>query len=248
MSAEQILSRLMQDKPLSLLRIGDGESIALNGFNEYSKYHNVLKRQLGFSPPIEHAEQIRENLIQAYKGADIIGIPQHKNIESLNSGWRQAQEMLDKYAPDHTKEYCSIDIGYDFLNAGYFNDLLQDRKELNYISCRNLDLQFSSTWNISVVNSYIISPEAKFTSGYAGAKHYPDQFNKAARWMDVRNVKGQLLLVGAGVIGKIYCNWWRDLGGISFDIGSVFDEWAGKATRGPERGLDVEVNSKFKLL
>ena len=36
-------------------------------------------------------------------------------------------------------------------------------------------------------------------------------------WMDVmqQQAPGSLLLVGAGVIGKIYCNWWKDRGGVA---------------------------------
>ncbi len=79
-------------------------------------------------------------------------------------------------------------------------------------------------------------------SGYEGDRHYPTQFNRIPRWMDVQaeNYPGSLLLVGAGVIGKIYCNWWRDRGGVAFDVGGCMDCWAGKLTRGPERGLDKE--------
>ncbi len=247
-SAEDILIRLTENNPISIIRFGDGEAITLKGFKDYSKYHAVLKRQLGFSPPIEHAEQIRENLIQAYKGADIIGIPMHKQIDRLDESWRMAEQILNYTVPEHTKDHCSIDIGYDFLDAGYFDILLKDREVLNYISCRDLDDKFKEKYGIKTVNIYQISPEAKFTSGYQGDVHYPTQFNKVQRWMDVMADKhfGSLLLVGGGIIGKIYCNWWRDRGGVAFDIGSVFDEWAGLITRGPERGLDKQ-GSKYKL-
>ena len=99
-----------------------------------------------------------------------------------------------------------------------------------------------------MVNKYTIAPEAKFTSGYEGPLHYPEQFNRIHRWMTVQleNFPGSLLLVGAGVIGKIYCNWMRDRGGVAFDIGAVMDLWAGFSTRGPNRGLNVKDES-YKL-
>jgi UDP-N-acetyl-D-mannosaminuronic acid transferase (WecB/TagA/CpsF family) len=79
-------------------------------------------------------------------------------------------------------------------------------------------------------------------SGYEGDEHFPTQFNRIPRWMTVQleNFPGSLLLVGAGVVGKIYCNWWRDLGGVAFDVGGCMDIFAGKVTRGPDRGLDKD--------
>ena len=78
LSTEELLSTLkkhLQNKqPLSLIRYGDGEAITLNGFKDVESYKMVLKRQLGSCPTIEEAEEIRENLIKAYKECDILGL------------------------------------------------------------------------------------------------------------------------------------------------------------------------------
>jgi hypothetical protein len=113
-----------------------------------------------------------------------------------------------------------------------------------------LDEGFKRKWNIGTVNKFTIAPEAKWTSGYQGDIHYPTQFNKIPRWMDVvsKDWPKSILLVGAGVIGKIYCNWWRDRGGIAMDVGGVMDIWYGKVTRGPEKVLDTDdPNTTYKL-
>lgn len=245
-----ILNKLLKSEPISIVRIGDGESICLDALRSIETLDlcvkAVLVRQMGYEPSLKDVKAIRSNLISCYENADIIGIPQH--TQKTNSHWGKVLSNLEQYAPLHPKKYCSTDIGYDFLNAGYFNDLLQNRERLAYIGCRNLEAKLSKTYNIKTVSGYHTAPEAKFTSGYDGDVHYPTQFNKASRWMDVVCKPGDLLLVGAGVIGKIYCNWWRDRGGIAFDVGSIMDEWHGVITRGSERGLDkVNNDSKFKL-
>ena len=247
-----ILNHIQARKPLSIIRAGDGEKIILDSNKSLTNQRKALdavpKRQMGYEPNVTTLEDIRANLINAYTNADIIGIPMHKNLSELSSSWQNVKSALDENAPLHPANYCSIDVHYDFLNAGYFNTALTGISRLNYISCRNLQERMQSKWSIEVVNGYHIAPEAKFTSGYDGDVHYPTQFNKAARWMDVVCRPGDLLLVGAGVIGKIYCNWWRDRGGVAFDIGSIFDEFAGMITRGPERGLDkIDENSKWKI-
>lgn len=250
LSTDEVLIKLREGNPISLIRCGDGEGIVLNsmtGIKELDLCNDsVIRRQVGYQMAYNDIKAIRANLINAYNNADIIGIPNHK--QKTNSHWGAVTKVLDENVPEHTENLCSIDIHYDFLNAGYFDTLIDGREKLNYISCRNLDLKFMFRWHLQCVNSFIIAPEAKFTSGYTGPVHYPDQFNKVQRWMDVVHPEGELLLVGAGVIGKIYCNWWRDRGGIAFDIGSIFDEWFGAVTRGKDRDLDkINNDSIYKL-
>ena len=249
LSTEELLfilkSNLENKKPISIIRYGDGEAITLNGFKDVESYKMILKRQLGFYPTIEEGEEIRKNLIEAYKECDILGLSlTDKEKGNPKDYWAQSKKILkenvDKNILDK-KDLVSIDCHSHFLDKNYYKDLMTNLKVVNYISCRNLDEEIKKTFNVKQVNSYIISPEAKFTSGYNGPKHYPEQFIHIKKWME-RAVpcEGNLCLVGAGFVGKIYNNWFRDLGGISMDIGSVFDSFAGKATRGVGRGLDKE--------
>lgn len=248
-TGDQILQIIKGKAPVSIVRCGDGEGIILNAVSSVSALQlantAVLHRQLGYYPSLNDIEAIRANLVSTYNEADIVGIPNHK--QDTNSHWRKVKGLLETNCTPKGN-YCDIDIAYHWLEGGSYNKLLRNRKVLNYISCRNLDDGLKRRFNIGTINRYTIAPEAKFTSGYDGELHYPTQFNKIPRWMDVliERHPGSLLLVGAGVIGKIYCNWWRDRGGVAMDIGGVMDLWAGRITRGPERGLDVE-SDKYKL-
>jgi hypothetical protein len=244
LTKEQVIAKLLEGKPISIIRKGDGEKIVLDSMKSVSALqlcdHAVLQRQLGYSPSLKDVQAIRDNLIEAYSKCDIIGLPNHGR--KVSSHWDDVLRVLDENVPGHTTTYCDIDLAYQMLEDSSYDQLLQDRNVLNYISCRDLDDGFRRKWNIKTVNKYTVQPEVKFTSGYEGPPHYPDQFNKIPRWMQVQseNFPGSLLLVGAGVIGKIYCNWWRDRGGVAFDFGAVADIFAGKVTRGPERGLDKD--------
>lgn len=251
LTKEQVLERLLQPEPVSIVRCGDGEKIVLNSLSSVNALElcsqAVMHRQLGYHPSVNDIKEVRQNLIDAYTNADIIGIPNHK--QKTDRHWGEVLAVLKHNAPDNKGAYCDIDVAYHLLDSGY-DELLQGRKVLNYISCRNLDDGFKRKWGIEVVNKYTLQPEMKFTSGYEGDPHYPTQFNRVPRWMDVvaKDWPGSLLLVGAGVIGKVYCNWWRDRGGIAFDFGGVADIFAGKVTRGPGRGLDVDdTDTKYKL-
>lgn len=244
-----VTSHLMGRRPLAVARYGDGEAIVLNGFRDMEVLKMVMKRQLGFIPPVEHIEQVRENLVTAYRQADIIGVPVRQRLKDRRSYWYRAFSILLEHVGAEViteKQLTDIDFHSHWLEGGYFDRLLRGRDRLCYISCRNLDAAFMQRYGIANVYSFIIAPEMKFTSGYKGEPHYPNQFNKIRKWMTKVPVDGCLCLVGAGVIGKLYTNWFKEQGGIAIDIGSVFDSWAGKSTRGPGRGLDKQ-DSKFKL-
>ncbi len=247
---DELIQRINANTPLSIVRCGDGEKIVLDSMSSLAALklcdQAVMRRQLGFSPTLKHIEEIRMNLVAAYSDADIIGIPNHK--QSTDSHWKQVVKTLDENVPLRTSVTCDIDFAYQMLDDGSYYKILHGLPALNYISCRDLDEGFKRKYAIDRVNKYTIAPESKFTSGYDGEVHYPTQFNKASRWMDVvsRDFPGSLLLVGAGVIGKIYCNWWRDRGGVAVDVGGVMDLWAGFVTRGPDKGLN-KVDLTYKL-
>lgn len=248
LTTTDIFNVLNTNRPVSIVRAGDGENLVLRSDDSLQAYkqciESVMIRQMGYEPTMGEVKAIRHNLMEAYSKADIIGVPMHSNLSDLGKHWTGVQEMIEPLATSNKR--CSTDVCYELLYSGQLHEWLRDKPVVNYISCRDIDEPLKRVLGVRQVNSFIIAPEHKFTSGYEGEKHYPDQFNKMEWWMNAAPCAGNPCLVGAGVIGKIYCNWFRDRGGIAIDMGAVFDLLAGFATRGPERGLDV-VNEKYKL-
>lgn len=241
-----IQQRTLKKEPTSVVRMGDGEAIVLNGYNDESKLQWVFNRQLGYIPTPEQVTAIQNNLVRAYSDADYIGVPQHKR-EGLNPYWYRCMEILEeKTGSLDDRKMTSVDFHNDWLAAGYFDKLLEGLDTLCYISCRNLDDRFRERFGIKNIHSFIIAPEMKFTPGYAGEKHYPDQYQKIKESMRTIPIPGNLCLVGAGVVGKVYNTWFKEAGGISLDIGNVFDAWAGLVTRGRDRGVGV-TDETYKL-
>lgn len=244
-----ILNILHTNRPVSIVRSGDGEKIVLQSQDNLQSYRccidNVMKRQMGYEPTMGEVIEIKANLETAYRNADIVGVPMHANLDQLGKHWNEVQQVVEPFTT--TDKRCSTDVFYDLLYTGELVEWLRDKPVVNYISCRDIDEPLRRVLGIKQVNSVIIAPEAKFTTGYEGPRHYPDQFNKMEWWMNGNpGIKGAPCLVGAGVIGKIYCNWFRDRGGIAIDAGAVMDLLAGFSTRGPQRGTDA-VDNRWKL-
>jgi hypothetical protein len=248
LTIDDIFNVLTSNKPVSIIRAGDGEKIVLDsniGLPEYQLcVKSVMERQMGYEPTMGDVNKIRENLISAYAGADIVGLPAHKNLADLNTHWKGVEKTVKPLCT--TDKFTSTDVGYDMVYNGMMDMWLKGKKTIIYIGCRDIDEGLKRRYGVNTVNSFIIAPEAKFTSGYEGERHYPEMFSKIEWWLDAAKCDGNPCLVGAGVIGKIYCNWMRDRGGVAFDIGAVMDLWAGYSTRGPNRGLDV-IDNIYKL-
>lgn len=249
LTKHDILNILHTNRPVSIVRSGDGEGLVLKSGNDLAAYKqcidNVMKRQMGYEPTMGEVMEIRDNLQQAYNGADIVGVPMHENLQDLGRHWNEVQQVVEPFCTSDKR--CSTDVFYNLLYSGELVEWLRNKPVVNYISCRDIDEPLRRVLGIGQVNSFIIAPEAKFTTGYDGPKHYPDQFNKMEWWMNNNpGITGAPCLVGAGVIGKIYCNWFRDRGGIAIDAGAVLDLMAGFRTRGPQRGTDA-VDNRWKL-
>lgn len=232
--------------PTSVCRMGDGEAIVLNGFNDSPKLEWVLKRQLGYMLEESQVAIIQKNLITAYKDANYIGVPENKR-EGLNEYWYKCLEILESNIGTlENKNLCSVDFHNHWLTDGFFDELLTGRDTLIYISCRDLDEGFRTKYGIKNIHSFRIAPEMKFTPGYKGLAHYPTQYEQVKEWIEAVPIEGNLCLVGAGVVGKIYNTWFKERGGISLDIGNVFDAFAGLVTRGKDRGVGV-IDNTYKL-
>lgn len=248
LTASDILNTLQTNRPASIIRAGDGEKIVLESNKDLQSYQlcikSVMIRQMGYEPTMGDVDKIRNNLIKAYQSADIVGLPAHANLDSLNKHWRDVESIVKPLCT--TTKFTSTDVAYDMLYNGMLKSWLMNKRDLVYIGCRDIDEPLRQAYGIKNVHSFIIPPEAKFTSGYEGERHYPEMFNKIEWWLNNAPCAGSPCLVGAGVIGKIYCNWMRDRGGVAFDIGAVMDLWAGFSTRGPNRGLDVK-DENYKL-
>lgn len=235
---QKIVQALSSKVPFALIRIGDGEGFFLN--RNIDGISHLIEKQFGLRLQGCDWELIRDNLIQACCQADLIGIPTQKHVD-INSGWNHARSFVYELG----SQFCSIDIHIDLLKNNYLDSLIKEQEEIFIISGRQeVAKSFLARYeNLKNINQFIITPELKFESNKSQESHFPNQYNKIKKWISELDCSGKLCLVGAGVAGKIYNIWFKRRGGISLDLGCVFDLWAGKVTRGPNRGVGVEDNT-----
>ena len=245
----------------SLVRLGDGEGLFLCGrrpdiggaISNGALIDGRLAAQGNRLEDPEH-EQLRLRLTAAVANADWIGIPDPQQCLSgpidcltvasglhLMLNLEQRQRALANLVVGgwHTHNYL--------LQAGCFSRAPFDRVQavIGPSLPANLSGQSELLW-------LQIPGEAGFrTDAFGDEAHYPRVFDRILLAIDQRISPGDLVLVGAGILGKIYCEAIRQRGGIAIDVGSVIDLCSGHgATRGEYRmnpWLQFEAREAFRL-
>ncbi|MFN9922391.1 MAG: hypothetical protein ACK55H_00005, partial [Cyanobacteriota bacterium] len=67
--------------------------------------------------------------------------------------------------------------------------------------------------------------------------HYPVVFRQVLQWINTQVGPGQLVLVGGGLLGKLYVGAIQARGGVAIDIGSVIDLCCGSSGHRGEHRL-----------
>lgn len=242
----RIIENLKNKTCLSLIRLGDGESMVIQYPYKPHKMEYVMKRQFNYLPSVDDMNYISKLVTYAYSDCDIIGVPTDKHRELHGYWWASAQDKLyEKNPVTRYKETTSIDAHTDMMHAGLLDKLLNSVDEVFYVSGRDITAGLESKYKLKA-NAFIIPAEQKFDKIKSQVRHYPEKFKEVREWIKTQHCKGKLCLVGAGVLGKVYTSLFKEQGGIALDIGHIFDMWYGKRTRGAGKGVD-SVDNTYKL-
>ena len=215
-------------QPFSLVRLGDGEA-RLIGYPEY-----VPRAELDLSlhywygalkPNRYQVLQLRAELKAAVANADLVGLPSRAQ-EAKNVRYKLLNFLVRRYSL-LTGNTCHCGIHRTMQEAGQWAALLNGLERVTVITCRDVGDKVANRFNISYVNWIAVPEEAHVRE--PKERHYPDRHNAIVSALNP--LPGEVFLVGAGPNGKVYCDEIKQRGGIGLDLGSVFDGFAGIASR-----------------
>lgn len=242
----RLLTVINSKKPFSLIRLGDGEGRIFGYgslFNQFDISHEVLGYQFG--PRVFDAldqsfnsrqldipiKILQQHLINSVQNADWIFVPSliHFNEVTDNNcnallGQSCSVNTLLKFRPDvipHAEDHFVFRF---FQRYGYFAKILNSVSSVTIISHSDCTAELKKSFGLDAVTHIKIPGHATFMS--ESEIHFPDAYLEIIRNITVVN-SGDLFLVAAGYLGKLYCNVIKQRGGIAIDIGSVFDGWVG---------------------
>lgn len=236
-----IKDSLREKRPFLLSRYGEGESRIFHrnddadGGTEW-----IIKNLIGYVP--DKIEDIIEEMELALVNSDITGLPGDIESDFMSSDahvlykdiYGHFRRIFDYRGIDENHiKYCSVNIhnGFDF------ESLLTNMEQVTIITCRDVSEKMKSYFNIKDIKWYKIPPEYKYESDKnISWNFYPDVHDYIRDEILAEDNRGKLLLFGAGALGKDLGYYFKKSGGVAFDIGSVFDQWCGKKTRGTGKG------------
>jgi glycosyltransferase GT-like protein len=231
--SREILMAKQARRPFSLVRLGNGEARVL-GFPDFvppiwlarsvRNWFRDRAAELQVRPLQDEAERLIAD-------ADLIGVLRSSYPDEQ---YRLAHTLLEVYgliAPGAA--LCSSNAHLHLLERDFYRDLLAGEEQISIVSGHQLAEPISSAFGVPHVRQFKVPAQAKFFYDPSEEPHFPTVFERLREELDVR-WPGEVFLIGAGYVGKIYCGWVKERGGIAIDIGSVFDLWAGEATRGSD--------------
>ena len=236
-----VRGRLRERRPMSVIRLGDGEGAIMGYPTITSRKHvnrslRIWLRTIDVPDP--DVRRLADELKLAIRNADILGVPRQAQIASGMHLWRAVVDALETFdlvrpgtALTHTALHRLLQ------HALLYRPLLEGADYVGVVSCRRVVHALREVFGVAEVQWYGVRGELEDT-GDVQTPHFPDGFEELRETLHVP-YPGALFLVGAGVFGKIYCHWIKQRGGIAVDIGSIFDSWAAEGRAGhPVRSLD----------
>jgi GT-D fold-like domain len=231
---ERAESALRTRTGFSLIRLGDGEGPMLCWPDRQlpGEMATVLHTWLGRNElPAEDLRVMAEGLRQAVRSADVLGLPTpYQLTRSPRYGMvLDGIRCHDLCSP--SQSFADSGLHWYLQWSGALAYLLHGLDHLSVIGCREIGPQIAAAFGLGSVRTYLVRGE-HLHPGSVSEPHWPSGFWDIMKQLEAVR-PGTTFLVGAGVLGKIYCDRIKAKGGVAFDIGSILDSWAMVPSRTP---------------
>jgi hypothetical protein len=262
--AAAVVSALDEKRGFSMVRIGDGEGRVLSyplHFNDQEILSQILHYQFGPESmalvKAQHLDDwvaaamrpLQSMLADSVRNADALGLPVAENMSERAlqrepygalgyAGGLVAASALAAGVPAEMRFGVNV-FQLAAARTTFFRDIVHAAKAVHLVGPWDLAEPFAQSVGLATVN-HIRVPGHYTWRGSKGLGQIPELYRFVeARIAEAGDLSGCLLLVGAGVMGKHYCNLIKTRGGVALDIGSVFDSWAGRGR--PEAVKNAQV-------
>jgi hypothetical protein len=249
-TVDTVINAIVNQVPFSLVRIGHCE-IRFLGYGQYYGDSDIKKScyiQWGDVPPIDFIAKVKRDLEKVVSEANILGFKSRTDFKSDSLGVldNSVFACLSNMSLLRTMQvYTSPNIHFVLGESSEFIDAIRNSSCIVIVSPRRQvyeKIKSIVAPNINVIWHSLI--------GEARVDGLVELNNRLIRFVEIESIlrtqvrPGTLVLVGAGVAGKIYCEIARSNGGIGLDLGSTLDAWAGVDSRGS--GFNIKLKNALK--
>jgi hypothetical protein len=247
--ASIVFSAIDQNRPFSMIRLGDGEGswLKMSTYDECrfpSMYRanrtSFLEDWFGSDDLISDDGflQFGGTLQATYKGHDLIGIPplarldleeSYISVRGISAAMNTFRFLNILKSPNTGLRFCSnsVNMALNF-DTTFFAELFRKVTRIGVITSQPGLARMLSERGIEVVRFDLIPGDSRnFHVGSDGKPEcqYPSYVNRVNAELSAMNLEGIVFLVAGGYVGKTYLQTIRQQGGIAIDIGAVADHW-----------------------
>ncbi|WP_296712621.1 tetratricopeptide repeat protein [Rhodoblastus sp.] len=250
---QQLRAAIDENRPFSLIRLGDGEARFLTYFDPQARdlilpieAHGILELHWDnwFGRPLPAASEggvrdLYSLFREAINDADILGVtPSGRYVrDNIHRGYLGVQERIlaERMERPHAPKFASAFVHAELHRVSpFYQGLLAGADFLGVVSPHpGLAERLARFHGIDLFREWLVPGESRLPEavrGRSGSAHFPDRFNELMSTLQVPK-RGAVFLVAAGLLGKIYCHRIKQLGGIALDVGACVDAWMGFKTR-----------------
>ena len=222
---------LAEGRGFSLIRLGDGEGAMLGHADPAMAEDLAFSWRIWFGDQVvtpEERAEIAGDLERAIDGADILGLPRARQWE-MSPRYRAVFAPVALLRADRRPMVGDAALHFYLQWSGALGRLLRAARRVSVIGCRDVAPMLAAQGGISA-RQWLVRGEADFP-GTVAEPHWPQGYRRVLAAIIADVEPGELVLVGAGVLGKAYGEAVRRRGGVAVDLGSVLDGWAGVMSR-----------------
>lgn len=234
-----IETALAEGLGFSLIRLGDGEGAMLSYAAPHMKDEIAFCLSVWFGegeiPSVERGV-MAARLREAIAGATILGLPRRSQLQ-ISMRYHEVFGAVDELVGRTPPLVCDMAMHFYLQWSGALGRILRQARRVTLIGCRDVAKDIAGIFG-GEVQGWLVRGEAAFP-GAVDTPHWPEGFYRMRGRIE-RLGEGDLLLVGAGVLGKFYCEAARRRGAVALDLGSVFDGWQAVPSRGERTAARVE--------
>ena len=250
---DEIREAIESRSPFSLIRLGDGEARFLTFFDAETRkripeeeasaildlhWDNWFKQRVGRASETDLID-LHDQLCSALVNADMLGTvaSERQRVDNVHRGYFLAQERFLSNLPGigGRRRFTSAFINQDLHRISpFYKDLLAGLDYLGVVSPHpGLAARLARFHGVAASEEWVVPGEARLPEGVrarSGSDHFPGRYLQLMSELKIPR-RGAVVLVAAGLLGKVYCGRIRGLGGVALDVGAIVDAWLGYATR-----------------
>ena len=233
-----IVAANAQREAFSFIRLSHCETRLMGfgrRFDRADVMHSIRHQWGKVEPESADLLEVSRRIIAAFRTADVIALNDRDRPDgqpSLIEFERHGHELAHELGLLDGRPVARVSVHWALAASPDFRRLLAAQDRIIIVTSRDVGPRLAR-WleGPEVIRIDVPAHASQRFDAAEAERHFPEGLTRALDALAACNPQGTIVLVGAGLLGKIICGEARDMGGIAIDVGSLFDAWQGLRTR-----------------